>query len=45
MEVAGRHRQEAQRVVGWLGAATRPQVTPARTAMGESRICEAAVTR
>ena len=44
LEVAGRHRQEAQREVGWPGAALRLQVTPARTAVGKSRICGAAVT-
>ena len=31
LEGAGRHRQEAQREVGWRGAALRPWVTPARS--------------
>lgn len=31
LEVAGRHRQEAQRVAGWPRAASRSPVTPART--------------
>ena len=46
LEGAGRHRQEAQREVGWHGAALRPWVTLARScrdmggpSFGEKRVC------